>query len=371
MATNTSVQGSVTLRKLRSGATATVSLSSTKQLFQLYSIGANNNVICAPNWSTAANAPVVSVNIVSSQGNLTVWSVVWEINGVLATSIDSGITLQGNSLKINANLVEALNYTSGTLTATIMFKDDSGNLQTVIKSETIRVQQAVESGYNLMINANRTWVDSSNNARLDVVAYLGTQEATSNLTYKWFKSTASDAASISTDTYLNVTPDMIDGSQLFICRGYSDDGEVDAESVNIVDNSDTFVLQATATQYKGGSVSGDGQENVTSVNVGSDNEKTVVTYKVMTRSGGSYSGVPKSWSVSKMHADTMKLIKQVSGQDYTQDTETVDYNYNTQTANNVATVSINVLDADYVSVGNGTVAKHDTEVIVTATATLQ
>lgn len=373
MANNSSVQGSVTLRKLRTGATATITLSSTMQLFQLYTINASNQIVCVPDWSGSNSHPVVTVNAVSSQGTVTIIDVDWEINGTPATSI-SGITESVSSgvysLSINTNLVSQLNRNSGTLTARITFKDESGHESTVEKSETIRVQQAVSDGYTVMINANRTWVDGSNNATLTAVCYQGTSQVTTGITFKWFDTTDTSAANIGTGATLTVNPSMVNGSQLFVCRAYDGNNqEVDAEGVNIVDNSDTYVICATAQQYKGATAMGSSQANVTSVNVASDNTKTTITYKVTNQSGVAYSGTPSSWVIKKYHADTMKLIGEVAGAGYTNDT-TTESTYNKVSVSNQASASIDVLDADYVSVGNGTVAAHDTEVIATAQATL-
>lgn len=383
MAEQSSVQGSVTLRKLRTGATATISLSSTKQLFQLYTESAGA-VSYAPDWSVSGNEPVVTVNAVTSGGSLTITNVVWRINNTLASTI-TGITSSSSggvwSLTIKTNLAQSsiLNFNSGTLSAEITFTDDSGATQTVTKTEVIRVQKAVQGGYNVMINCSKAYVDNttstSNPTTLSAVIYDGvtqiTNPAASNITFYWLKSTtaAIEASTPTGETYDITNPDEINGSQLYICRALDgSNNELDAEGIMIIDNSDPYFISASVQQKKGGSVSGPAQDNVTSVNVASDNDTTEVTFSVMNNNGTSYGSPVYLWTLEKMHADTMALIGKVDGASYTTDTATVDTSYNTKTFSNTQSATISVLDADYVSNSGG--ANHDTEVIVTATAQL-
>lgn len=375
-----SVQGSVTLRKMRTGATASISLSTSKQLFQLYK-ETDGEAVFTPDWTVTANQPKITVNASSSGGSeIYIDTVLWKINNQSVTSLLSSGEYEIRadsefSLKIKANLArqDLLNFNSGTLTAEVTFHDGAENHYSVTKSETIRVQQMAEDGYYVFIDASRGYVDKDDvqpNVTLTAYCIQNGNPVSDGITFKWYNST-STASNLGTQNTLTVKPDMVNGSQLFICRAYNgNDIEVDAEGVTIIDRSDPCYIRADAQQYKGGSSAGiTAQNNVTGVDVGEQNEKTRVTFSVVNPDGSAY-GNAKAWTAQKLHAASLKLIGEVSGASYTTDTDTVDPNYNTQTATNSSSIDIDVLDADFIRMDSTLHKTVSDEVIVTATATI-
>lgn len=344
------LQGSILLRKLKTGQTAQVSISTTRQLFQLYT-KTEDETTCVPDWSE--NNVECSVNVVGT--GVAVSTVTWYINDTPCTSM-SQCTVSSNVLTIKDNLVETLNYISGTLKAVVSLKDASGNDVSVTKTEPIRIQQATTNGYIVMIDANRTWVDGSNNATLTASVYnnMSLQTIGGDLAVKWFAGNASTKSVGETST-LEVSPSMVNGSQLFVCRAYAKDTEVDAEGVTIIDNSDEYHISSDVTMYTSSSdASGSTQENATSVNVGEEYTLAKVAFKVLDKSGNTITA--SDWKCRKYHADTMKIISgSSSSATYTSDTDTDSY-----TEEN----TIIVYDCDYISSsGSG---NHQTEVICDA-----
>lgn len=349
------VQGSILLRKLRTGQTAQVSISTTKQLFQLYST-TESGTTCVPDFGD--NNVKCSVNVVGT--GVEVVSVEWRINGTAATAI-SGCSVSSNVLTIATNLAALLGYTSGTLTANVTLRDTASQTETVVtKTEPIRIQQATSSGYIVMIDATQTWVDGSHNATLTATVYNNGSEQTigqGGLTVKWFAGNAT-TTNKGTSKTLTVTPDDVNGAQLFVCRAYSGGDEVDAEGVTVIDNSDEYHIACDATQYTSSTdTTGSTQGNVTSVNVDDGTYSTKAAFKVLDTNGNEVTAT--GWKCRKMHADTMKYISGSSASA----TSTADTDTDNATDGN----TITVYDGDYTSSAGG---NHLTEVICDAECTV-
>lgn len=372
------LQGSVTLRKLRTGQTAQIVLSCTKQLFQLY-MEENGKITVAPDWEdTPANRPKCSVKVNSSNSKLTITDVTWKING---TTVDSSIGTTDSSdfsLTIIKNLVEKLNKVSGTLTAVVSFVDANGNQQTVEKSEPIRIQRAVDSTYYVMVNASTTTVDAGTSAVLTAQAFHGIKEYTidgSSLKIKWFKgvtSTTELSSNIGNSAtgkgdQLTVGADDVAGSTLFVARLYNNSNEeLDAEGVRITDASDTYRIMATATPYIS-NVAQTPQKNFTKYDASEEMGKVLVTFAVVDSEGTAYTGTVSSWEVQKFHSSSLKLIGGSSASNadgYTTDTDEEDPSSDGGSGNTSSSNQIMIYDCDYNL--NGAID----EVIVTATASL-
>lgn len=372
MADNKNVQGSVTLRKLRTGQTAQVVINVTKQLFQLYEVNANGKMTVAPDWTQASNQPVCTVKVTGDR--VTVESVAWEVNGVSADKYGS---VSDGALTITQNLVEPLGRTNGTLTARIKLKDSAGQEYEIEKSEAIRIQQSVENGYFVRIDASTNVVDESTKAVLTCSLYLGTTKQDidgTNLKVKWYKGNTSttaitgSAVTNSDSTHkgdtLTVTADDVSGMQLFVARAYNaNNEELDAESVNVTDASDQYRLAADITPKNGG-VAQTTQKNATRADIDEDCDSCTVAFRVVNSDGTAYAGTSKNWKTQKFHAETAKLIGGSSSTaTSTTDTDTE------ETANTVATNTISVYDGDYI-LKDGNENERMTEVIVTATCDL-
>lgn len=390
------VQGSVTLRKMKSGATASISLSSDRQLFQLYMKNTAGGYDFAPAWSQSANAPTIKVNAATSSGSqIIITDVQWKINGQLVstflTSNEYEITAGPDfTLKIKANIAgqNRLNFNSGTLLAEITFKDGiDGTPQRVDKTEIIRVQEASESGYTVFLHTNnKDYVDADattpvdRNTTIYAECLYGLADATDDVTFYWLKSVGEAVTPSTTPSgkIYNVTPDDVDGTQLFVCRAFAGGSEVDAEAILIRDIGDPLQIRASAQQKNGSTYSGNVQNNVSTVDVAESNDSTEITFEVVKKDGTAPGVTPTAWKVQKSHAGTDGLIKRVYDsnsvqQDYTMDaaSESDDSPYHTITTGSAASAAITVYDVDFYTSGSsasGNVVKD--EVIVTATATL-
>lgn len=356
----TGVSGSVLLRKLKTGQTAQVRISTTKQLFQLYTYNEATKTYSFgdTDWSKSANAPQCSVEVTGS--GLTVSSVLWYINDTLATSL-TGCSVSGNTLTIQRNVAADLGYTSGTLKATFKVTDATGNTYDVEKTEEIRVQQATDSGFVVMISANPTSLnDSVRSLVLTATVYQGTSEQTINgtktsgLYVEWFKgNTTSTGTSGATYT---VGGDDVNGAQLFVAKAYVGGTWVDSEGYTVTDGADPYYIVANVTQYAtASSTSGTTQQCATSVNVEATNAVSTVTFKAMRKSDNTEVSAT-NWKCRKYHADTMKYISGSSS--------SASYTSDTTTDNAVSASSVSVYDGDYISNSGG--SNHTVEVIVEA-----
>lgn len=362
----TGVSGSVLLRKLKTGQTAQVRIATTKQLFQLYTYNAATKAynFGDTDWTKAANAPKCSIEVTGE--GLAVSDVVWYIGSQVASNL-SGCAVSGGVLTIGRNVAADFGYSSGTLKAKFTVTDASGNAYDMEKTEEIRVQQASDSGWNVMISANPASLnDSVRELTLTATVFQGVSAntiagtKTSGVYVEWFKGNAATTASGSGATF-TVNGDNVDGAQLFIAKAYVDGTWVDSEGYSVVDSADPYYITADATQYTSASdTSGTTQKCVTSVNVDATNVKTVVTFRVVRKSDNSNVSA-SNWKTYKYHADTMNYITgSSSSASYTGDSTTV------QTAS--TSDSVSVYDGDYISNSGG--ANHQTEVIVEAECTI-
>jgi len=361
----TGVSGSVLLRKLKTGQTAQVRIATTKQLFQLYTYDAATKQYSFgdTDWTDAANAPQCSIEVTG--GGLTVSGVLWYIGSQLASSLD-GCEVSGNKLTIKRNVAADLGYSSGTLKATFTVTDAAGNDYSVEKTEEIRVQQAVGSGYVVMVSANPASLnDSVRSLTLTATVYRGTGAqavngtSTSGLYVAWFLGNTATTEKAH-GTTCTVNGDDVDGSQLVVAKAYVDGTWTDSEGYVVVDSADPYYITADVTQYAtASSTSGTTQKCATSVNVEATNAVAKVAFRAMRKSDNSEVGA-SGWKVRKYHADTMKYISgSSSSASYTGDTD----------SDNAASGSeISVYDGDYISNSGG--ANHQTEVICDAECTV-
>ncbi len=370
MATNTSVQGSVTLRKLRSGSTVAVSIWTSQQLFQTYEAGNVSNV--GPTWSTAN--PVKCQVIVNGTALNT--GVQWYINNNEVTGIEGGgFDVADGELTIKRNLVDLLKYQNGTLKA--VFTLDGASMT---KTADITIMQVTGSQYNVILSANNGGVvDADTTCTITASVILGTKtldETTtpkaSELFYTW--SSADNDQTVSSQSgkgkkTCNVTAAMVDGVELYFCSVKASDAVdvLDTGAIAITDNSDPYRLKATITDAN--TTAGhdnqtlyDVPEAVTSVKVKFSVVKSDDTAAPASVTNGA------TWLIKKYHSDTMNLITGSSGTATSTGGSTVG-----DASSKSATDTITVYDCDYLSSekpAGVTASTHNTNVIVQADCTL-
>ena len=358
-----SAQGTVTLRKLRNGATSAVALNVDKQLLQLVAINdATGNATVAPDWSQSANQPTITPTLIGGSG-MSLSDVRWYYNGdIYIGNIESGssnanfrINSNDGSLTIINNLGSKDNLSTDTVTMKAEIIDSTGLTSgNVEKTIDIPIQRVSTSGYTVLIDSTGTVLGTTasgsvnNSTTLTAKVLQGTADVTDSVTVKFYKGNTDTA--VSTGKTLTVTRDDVDGAQLYIARAFVGSVEVDAEGITIIDSADEYQIIMSCAAGT------DSQNNVTNYNVPASATQTVVTATVQ-KNGITVTAT--SWVTSKFHADTQKLIAEVAEQtDYTTDS-TVQDSYNTASTN-----SITVYDKDYVSSSSG--PQKRSEVIVLA-----
>ena len=356
-----SAQGTVTLRKLRNGATSAVALNVDKQLLQLVAINdATGNATVAPDWSQSANQPTITPTLIGGSG-MSLSDVRWYYNGdiyignVASGSINANFRINANgSLTIINNLGSKDNLSTDTVTMKAEIVDTTGLTSgNVEKTIDIPIQRASTSGYTVLIDSTGTVLGTTasgsvnNSTTLTAKVLQGTADVTDSVTVKFYKGNTDTP--VSTGKTLTVTRDDVDGAQLYIARAFVGSVEVDAEGITILDSADEYQIVINCVAGT------DSQKNVTNYNVPASATQTVVT-AIVQKNGTTVTAT--SWVTSKFHTDTQKLIAEVDGQtDYTTDSAVQD-SYNTTSTN-----SIIVYDKDYESVSSGSHKRSEVTVL--------
>lgn len=356
-----SAQGTVTLRKLRNGATSAVALNVDKQLLQLVAINdATGNATVAPDWSQSANQPTITPTLIGGSG-MSLSDVRWYYNGdidignIASGSIYANFRINANgSLTIINNLGSKDNLSTDTVTMKAEIVDTNGLTSgNVEKTIDIPIQRASTSGYTVLIDSTGTVLGTTasgsvnNSTVLTAKVLQGTADVTDSVTVKFYKGNTDTP--VSTGKTLTVTRDDVDGAQLYIARAFVGSVEVDAEGITILDSADEYQIVISCAAGT------DSQNNVTNYNVPASATQTVVT-AIVQKNGTTVTAT--SWITSKFHADTQKLIAEVAEQtDYTTDS-TVQDSYNTTSTN-----SITVYDKDYVSSSSGSHKRSEVTVL--------
>ena len=257
MANNYSAQGSITIKRLRNGDSLFLTLQNNgKPLYQ--GVDPLSGAV-HPDWSQAANQPVITPVANSVRGNLvTLSNHLWYDNNSTVPLAFTGATsgdwttdstgkFQLNNttgaLKIIDNLASLTNIANDSLTykaiATV-----AGVEYNVEKSVDILIQNVGASSYVGFIIASTEQLTSS-----VLTATLTTQlqlaaEDISNYHVRWYKDDTEwqDKAGMKVVT---VTRDDVAGTQLFIAEFYKSSSDTDPvyrAGVRIIDTLDDFQI---------------------------------------------------------------------------------------------------------------------------------
>ena len=255
MANNYSAQGSITIKRLRNGDSLFLTLETNG--IPLYQGVDPESGAVSPDWTQAANQPVITPHANSVRGNLvTLSNHAWYYNSSTvplnfngATSgdwtTDSTGKFQLNSitgaLKIIANLASLSNIANDSLiyraVATV-----AGVEYNVEKSIDILIQNVGASSYvGFIISSTEQLTSLVTTATLTTQLQLAA-EAINSYHVKWYKDDTEwvDKAGQKTIT---VTRDDVDGTQLFIAEFYKSSGDTDPvyrAGVRIIDTLDDF-----------------------------------------------------------------------------------------------------------------------------------
>ena len=250
-----SAQAGITIRRLRNGDTLYLTLEiGDKPLFQ--AVDSQTGAV-SPDWTVAANQPVITPNVNSTRGNtVNLANHSWTYNGSVlsftgATSggytLDStgkfAMNLNTGALKIVANLASASNPANDTLQygvdATV-----GGVVYHLTRSVDVQIQAAGASSYFGFINATTTQLDSSHtSATLKANLWLSTSPVNS-FYVKWYKGNNA-WTDMNGQTQVVVSRDDIDASQLIIAEFYlssSDTNYVARAAITLIDTLDEILV---------------------------------------------------------------------------------------------------------------------------------
>lgn len=256
--------------------------------------------IPTPDWTQAANQPIIQLGIRSAAGYPTeITNVAWAYDGKtlnftyngsswVTASNDSSFQARINGkyyeLKIVANLASKKVVSNKQISYEISYVSNahSDSLQGSID---VLIQQAGSDSHNLQITTNLVELDASNTeATLTAVAYYGTTPVsigTNGYAIEWYQDNVK--LSGQTGTTLTVNREMVSGGSIFVAKLLKDGNVVAQDGQRINDIADEY--QITYTPTDAGS------------NYVAPNHNAVYTLAV-TKNGNHYDGeVSFAWQV--------------------------------------------------------------------------
>ena len=312
---NLSAQGSITVKRLRNGDTFFISLDlNGVPLFQGVDPVTGD---VTPDWTVAANQPVITPRVTSARGNtVSLGGHQWSYNGqiLLFTGASSGnwttdstgkfqLNTATGALKIIANLASATNVASDNLTyncvATV-----AGVEYNLSKSIDVQIQSVGASSYYGTINATTEQLTPQvTSATINTKLYLGSTEQ-SNYAVKWYKDdvlwSGKSGASITVNT------GDVDGTQLIIAEFYKSAGDatpVFRAGIRIIDTNDDFHVEHRYVNSRGTTANANREVDV-------NNPVYVQAYVVNVRTNTEVN-VSGMWKMLVMDKDSWGILKTV------------------------------------------------------------
>ncbi len=252
---NLSAQGSITVKRLRNGDTLFITFGNNGiPLFQ--GVDPKTGEV-SPDWSVAANQPVITPQVTSARTmDVTLSNHLWKYNGDTlvfngATSgdwtTDSTGKFQLNSttgaLKIIQNLASKTNVAADTLLYSCTAKSGGVDYD-LAKSVDIQIQNVGASSYYGLITATTEQISKTvTSTTIYTTLYLGATEQT-GYSVKWYKD--DELWTTKSGTSIQVTRSDVDGTQLIIAEFYkssTDTVPVYRAGIRIIDTSDDYQIQ--------------------------------------------------------------------------------------------------------------------------------
>lgn len=265
MSNEYSAQGSATVRRLRNGDTLFLTFDTNG--IPLYQGVDPTTGAVTPDWTVAANQPIVKPNVSSARGNtVSLSNHAWEYNGS-ALTFNSSYGTDGDYikdstgkfemnptngwLKIIANLASITNYANDTLayscTATVAGLEY--NLQ---RSLDITLMSVGASSYIGFIIPTTTQISKTNpTTTLKTQLKLGGTSDVTDYYTKWYKGvnrTEMDGKNGNKAPEMNW--DDVDGTSVFFCYFFAKETDTDPVSIaacRITDISDEFIVVYSPT----------------------------------------------------------------------------------------------------------------------------
>lgn len=311
-------QGNISIKRLRTGETLTLSLQPNKAIFQL--VDDSGNV--KPNWKETANQPTITPKIAASSGaayNIIASSIKWFWDGVELefgndsnTPIDTNGKFQINrttgALTIVDNIASSVNNWNDTLT----FKCScvvNGITYGLEKSIDIEIMPMSSNTYKGLIIADKIQLDSENpTATLNTSLYIG-GELSSEYYVKWDNG--------KTGKSITINRDDINGVTMVLAEFYSDAGFtklVERAGITITDILDNYQIVPV----------------ITSANkmVSTGNPVTVKGNILDVKNGQvlDISSISPSWNVEILRGENMDTVRTATTQEVTITTSDTDVN---------------------------------------------
>jgi hypothetical protein len=259
MSTQFSAQGSIIIKRLRTGDSIFISLTSDKALYQ--GIDTTTGTV-SPDWSVAANQPTITPNITTARNatvNIVAGTIVWKYIGTALSFDASGnCTTTGYESKFQLNTSTGALKIIGNLASLTNDGDDSlefnctvrvnGVEYNVTRDINVRIQKISASSYVGLINTTAGTILSSSqtSTKLQMNLQYGT-----TFVQTFYVKLYKDNQLLQTITASNgvaeytVNSSIVDGSQLFIAEFLinSTDTNVAARSgITIMDNADQYTI---------------------------------------------------------------------------------------------------------------------------------
>lgn len=250
-----SAQAGITIRRLRNGDTLYLTLNlGTKPLFQ--AVDSQTGAV-SPDWTVAANQPVITPQVGSTRSNIvTLSNHSWKYNG--ATLNFNGTTTDGftldstgkfamnsvtGALKVVANLASPSNMSNDNLsysvTATV-----GGIAYNLTKSIDVQIQSAGASSYYGYIVATTVQLDSDHTSATVTANLWLSASPVQNFYVKWYKGSVEWQAMAGQKT-VTVSRNDIDTSQLLIAEFYlqsADTNYVARAAITLIDTLDEIIV---------------------------------------------------------------------------------------------------------------------------------
>lgn len=256
-----SAQGSITIKRLRNGDNFFISLEITNGVPLFQGVDEKTGVP-NPDWTVAANQPIITPRVTSARGNSVDLSFhSWKYNGVALNfngaetdgwKADSTgkfkMNVSTGALRIVQNLASKVNCANDTLTyecvATI-----SGVEYNLTKSIDILIQTVGANGYiGFIIASTEQLTAEVTSCTLDTKLMLAADNVTSYYV-KWYKDDTLWTAKNGQKS-ITVGRNDVDGTQLFIAEFYKDSSSntpLYRAGVRIIDTLDEFQVQLAIT----------------------------------------------------------------------------------------------------------------------------
>lgn len=312
-----SAQGSITVKRLRTGDSFFISLTSDNALFQGVdtATGAVN-----PDWTKEDNQPLITPQVSSSRGNaVTLSGHQWTYNGVKLEFTGDGpwqddktgkfrLNVETGALRIVQNLASKDNVAGDTLVYSCVARV-AGVEYNLTKSVDIQIQGMGASSYYGTITATTEQLTADKtSATLTTKLYLGMSES-KGYSVKWYKD--DEVWSGKSGNSISVSRSDVDGTQLVIAEFYpgaeAAGSPVFRAGLRITDTLDDFHIEHRyVTGASGGTTAGANRE----VDTGRPVYVQAYVVNVRTNSEVTISG---SWKMNIMDKDGWEVIATETG----------------------------------------------------------